>query len=237
MIMGITKVNLNEQVAQIIKSKIVSLEFRPGDRLIVEPLAKEINVSMTPVREGLRNLVFEGLVTYDGKSYSVFNPTKKDVLDISLIRSTLENLAFQLAAVAMTDEEIDEMEKQYVDKCKNTRNQSIDEFIEADMLIHNTVRRCADNPRLRDILRPLQEQDWLIRRWIFVTNYSQDIIDKTFNEHMALIAALRLHDSKKTSHAIEKHMATSKNITLQGLDIFWDEKQEDSKISQSMHTH
>jgi len=63
-----------------LKDQILNLEYYPGDRLVVETLAKKINTSMTPIREGLRNLVFDGFVVYDGKSYSVFNPTKKEMM-------------------------------------------------------------------------------------------------------------------------------------------------------------
>ncbi|MBC7294664.1 MAG: GntR family transcriptional regulator, partial [Thermoleophilia bacterium] len=67
----IIRQSLSQQAGEAIKKRILSLDLPPGTRLVVDTLAEELGVSRTPVREALRELVSQGLVTYDGNSYTV----------------------------------------------------------------------------------------------------------------------------------------------------------------------
>lgn len=227
----IKKTNLNEQVANIIKERINSMDFMPGDRLIVDMLAKEINVSMTPVREGLRNLVFEGLVNYDGKKYSVFNPTRRDAKELLQIREGLEKVAAYQAAINMTDFEIDKLRTEYIKSTEKLGKATIRDFLDSDMLLHNAIRIGSRNSRLIDLLKPFQEQYWLLRRWIFESDYSIIIVNNTVSEHIELIDAIAAHNPKLASSVIDKHLErTIREITEHGLSKMWGES-PDSRIS------
>jgi len=222
----VSKITFSDQATQIIKDRIISLEFKPGTRLIVETLSKEINVSMTPIREGLRSLVYQGLVEYDGKSYSVFNPDAKEVMNICDVRSTLECLSFRLASKHMSDREIQSLIVRYAKLNAATDAMMSRQFIAGDLLIHDTVREHTGNARLQELLLPLQLQYWLIRSWIFKKEYSSVVIQRTNEEHKNILEALKHRDEESLVKLVKVHMQRGRDFTLMSLDRFLDHGNE-----------
>lgn len=86
--------------------------YASGARFNVRQLAKDLNMSITPVREALRILQANGLVSYDEhRSISATELTPVDVDEIYTLRSMLEGLAAEWAAQRRTDEELELMKK------------------------------------------------------------------------------------------------------------------------------
>jgi DNA-binding GntR family transcriptional regulator len=82
---------------------IVSGELRPGARLTEEPLTRELGVSRVPLREAMRMLEREGLITTVPRRGSVVTAlTHEDVHEILTLRATLERMAIELA-IPLTD--------------------------------------------------------------------------------------------------------------------------------------
>lgn len=87
-----------------IRSKILTDEFRPGQKLSEIQLSREYGCSRTPVREILKRLENDGLIIIKPKSGTyVKNETQKDFIDLMQVRASLEQLAFNLAIVNMKD--------------------------------------------------------------------------------------------------------------------------------------
>lgn len=230
--MSVSRVNLNEQVAIILKDQILNLEYYPGDRLVVETLAKKINTSMTPIREGLRNLVFDGFVVYDGKSYSVFNPTKKEMMNLFSIRRVLEKVAAIQASENMEESEIDELIRYYDRKTSDLSNYSVNDFFQDDVEIHTKICQGTKNSKLINILIPLQEQNWFIRRCIFLSDYNEEIVRKTVSDHKTLLQSIKNRNSKDSEMIMGQHMdRTGKELEYHGWDLY---SSEDMPISAMM---
>jgi DNA-binding GntR family transcriptional regulator len=104
--------SLREQVAERIRNAIVSGRFRPGDRLIERELCELISVSRTSVREALRELESEGLITMlpnrGGPIVSVVDATTAE--SIYQVRAVLEGLAAQLFAMRASDAQLRQVE-------------------------------------------------------------------------------------------------------------------------------
>jgi DNA-binding GntR family transcriptional regulator len=91
---------------EALREKIEAGEVGPGDRFDVRRLAKELSMSITPVREALRVLQADGLVVYDEhRSISPLELTVDEAGELYLLRSTLESLATKLAASRMTSQD------------------------------------------------------------------------------------------------------------------------------------
>lgn len=218
--MSVSRVNLNEQVASILKEQILDLEYFPGDRLVVETLAKKINTSMTPIREGLRNLVFDGFVVYDGKSYSVFNPTKREMMNLFSVRRVLEKVAARQAAENMDESEIDELIEYYDRKTADTSNYLVNDFFKDDVEIHTSICQGTKNSKLINILIPLQEQNWFIRRCIFLADYTEEIVNKTISDHKALLQSIKNRNVEEAEAIMDHHMdRTGQELEHHGWDL------------------
>ncbi|KAB2362945.1 GntR family transcriptional regulator, partial [Actinomadura montaniterrae] len=87
------------RVARLIRDDILDGVRPPGDRLVERDLADELGVSRVPVRDALKTLVSEGLVTLRPRTWAVVREfTASDIADLREVRSALEVLTFKLAA-------------------------------------------------------------------------------------------------------------------------------------------
>lgn len=208
---------LCDEVTRIIKLRIFNLEYPRGSRLLVENLANDLNVSMTPVREGLRSLVAEGLVLYDGKRYSVFNPTEKEINDIFNVRRMLERLAAMLAARHMREEDVTYLLELFNhDELPNyIENQA--EFIKVDKIFHAKILEGADNARLGQMLATVVEQCWLIRAWCYSHVFPAWYVEQTTEEHIRILKAIREQDVDTSGLAMEQHIAHGEKRTWEAL--------------------
>ncbi|MBI9093873.1 MAG: GntR family transcriptional regulator [Sphaerochaeta sp.] len=209
----------------IIKKRIFSLEYNRGDRLLVESLAQQLDVSMTPVREGLKGLVAEGLVVYDGKSYSVFDPNEKEMAEIFSIRRSLERLSASLAAENMKISDIEALYSIFSESSISRCIADHSEMIRIDKLFHKKILEGSNNKRLKTMLGTIEEQCWLIRAWGYSRSFPQWYIEKTAEEHMAVLELIKNHDPEKAAKTMEEHIINGEKRTWESLKekLFTDE--------------
>ena len=87
-----------------LRAQIIAKKRRPGERLPEETIARELDVSRTPVREAIRRLATEGLVTLiPNAGARLANPSRREIIDTYEVREYLECLAARKAAVNITE--------------------------------------------------------------------------------------------------------------------------------------
>src|SRR5689334_20370456 len=98
--------SLGQEVAALIKQAIAEGALAPGERIVESKLAQELGLSLTPVREAVRELVGEGILTISpnrGPSVRVLSP--EDAFELYSLRAMLEGLAIRLAITRASVEE------------------------------------------------------------------------------------------------------------------------------------
>jgi DNA-binding GntR family transcriptional regulator len=96
------------RVARVVREEIVDGTRPPGSRLVERDLAGELGVSRIPVRDALRTLIAEGLVTPRPRTWAVVREfTDADVAHLQEVRSATEPLLFALAAERRSDAQLD----------------------------------------------------------------------------------------------------------------------------------
>ena len=101
--------SMQNQAYQFIRKKIERCEYAPNDMLSESLLREELGFSRTPVREALRQLELEGLVSIiPNRGAFVTGISNKDIKDIYLIRSLLEGLCARWAAENISEEKLTE---------------------------------------------------------------------------------------------------------------------------------
>ena len=104
--------SLGGRVFQKIREDILSGKYQEHDELREAALGKELGVSRTPVREALRQLELEGLVTIiPNRGAYVTGISQKDIWDIYSLRSLLEGMCARWAVEHITEEQLDELEE------------------------------------------------------------------------------------------------------------------------------
>ena len=104
--------SLGSRVFQKIRDNILNGTYKENDELRETAIGKELGVSRTPVREALRQLELEGLVTIiPNRGAYVSGISHKDIWDIYKIRSMLEGLCARWGAEHITEEQLDQLEE------------------------------------------------------------------------------------------------------------------------------
>lgn len=135
-----SKRTLREQLAEILRNQILSAEIAPGERIIEEEISKKYQVSRGPVREALRQIEEEGLVTYiPHKGCVVKILTHEEMSEAYLIRSTLEGLAVKIYAGKMSREGRDRLQESIRDMQEAAKEKKLYEIITADEYFHETI--------------------------------------------------------------------------------------------------
>jgi DNA-binding GntR family transcriptional regulator len=138
-----------EEVVRGVRSMIMSAEFRPGQRLIEEPLAERFGVSRPPIREALRVLQRDGIVTsIPRKGFIVIPITAEDVREIYELRWILERSALEIA-VPLTDlHDLDPLAGGIERMNADSAQSDPDEMLAANSEFHEALVDLAGNTRL-----------------------------------------------------------------------------------------
>ncbi len=216
---GIQKKNLSEQVADTIKSRILSLHYKPGTRFVIESLSAELGISVTPVRDGIRELVTQGFIGYDGNSYKVRTYTRAEIDDLFVIRTALEVLATQLAAKRASDEEISALRAVCARSEAAIQQGRFEALTNLDIELHEFIARCAGNEQLGRILHNIRERSWHIRRWVFGLSRHERDENSALAEHRAIIDRLAACEADAAARCMREHMENAERRTLDMLPV------------------
>lgn len=109
---------LRDVVFNTLRESILKGEMKPGERLMEIHLANKLGVSRTPIREAIRKLELEGLVTMiPRRGAEVAQITAKSLRDVLEVRQALDALAMELACERISEEEIGKLRQ----ACDNLR--------------------------------------------------------------------------------------------------------------------
>ncbi|ARP88129.1 GntR family transcriptional regulator [Bordetella genomosp. 9] len=146
-----------------LRERILSGEFTPGDRLVEGRLSDEMGVSRIPVREALRALAAEGLVTIEprrGASVAVLSDAVAH--DMIEVRATLEGLNAKLAAQRRDQSTVARLQA-FLDEGNNAaRADSLERFLALNSEFHEMLATIAGNVVLTDLMRSLRDRTALL---------------------------------------------------------------------------
>ena len=157
--------SLRDYARNAIRERIMTVDLKPGQRLVERDLAADLAVSRIPLREALRMLAAEGLILLiPGKGALVAPFGPEDVTHLFDVREVLESLAAQLAATRATAESIKPL-----NDCLDQSRAAIaagdtQGIAAANAAFHAEVVALAGNPLLSSIMGPLASRvEWLFR--------------------------------------------------------------------------
>ena len=143
----------SDHAYRLIRAQILSGERQGGDWLREGDLAESVGVSRTPVREALRRLTAEGLVSYErNRGVQVAAWTAEDLNEIFSLRSLLEPWACRLAATAATVD-LDELDRLAHDMDAAARGSvaDVDRITELNNRFHRLILEGSNNRRLGSV--------------------------------------------------------------------------------------
>ena len=202
--------SLRGHVFQSIRDKILNGTYKEHEELREVALGKELGVSRTPVREALRQLELEGLVTIiPNKGAFVTGITQKDIQDIYEMRFMLEGLCARWATEHITEEQLEELEEIiFLSEFHSRRyGSSADQVTELDGRFHRI---------LSHVLTDFHRYSLMARRSSMV---SEERARKSIREHKQILRAIRDKDANLAEQLANEHVLhVMQNLRRQGTE-------------------
>jgi DNA-binding GntR family transcriptional regulator len=196
---------LADRAYAALRDRIVSLRIAPGAPINEDALGRELEMGRTPVREAIKRLALENLVTVfprRGTFASEINIT--DLAHISDVRRQLEGHAAFRAAERLTAARRDELEA-LLARIDGPGDATHDELMQLDAEIHRFVYRCTANPYLEETLA--RYFNLSLRIWYLVLDRLPHLTERV-REHRALLEAIRDGDAERARRIAAEHVGT-----------------------------
>jgi DNA-binding GntR family transcriptional regulator len=197
---------LYEEVAEALRQRIFARELKPGDWIDELKIAEEYGISRTPLREALKVLAAEGLVTMKVRRGAyVTEVSHKDLADVYHLLALLESDAAGVAASRASDEQLAELQALHDDLEKSGKKglKDKDNFFAINEQFHQLILSIADN-RFRDQMVADLRKVMKLNRAQSLTREGR--IEHSLEEHRAIMAALAKRDGKASSKAMQAHI-------------------------------
>lgn len=202
--MGEDNYSLSSRVFHMIREDILSGKYQNGGELKEKTIGEEIGVSRTPVREALRQLELEGLVTIiPNKGAYVVGLSQKDVRDIYEIRSRLEGLCASWAAEEISKEQLNELEENIYLSDFHASKGNFEQILELDNKFHETLYIASGSKELRHILSDFHHYVQRVRK---ITLAGMQRVLCSNEEHRRIVEALKIHDPRLAEREANQHL-------------------------------
>lgn len=219
----IQKRPLKEEIFGVLHEKIISGVYKPGDWLRQDDIATQLGVSMTPVREALDLLVSAGLaerVPYRG--VRVREMSTQDVVEAYGLRLMLEAVIAQEAARNITSEQVAGLEGILEQMKKHETLKDVSSERQSSRQFHTAVAESTRNDLLIKLYAVVTNAfpDWLLYEALF--RYPELLADSmlnTYNEHVAIVDALKNGDREIAVQKSIEHLMESGKWLTEYLDI------------------
>ena len=216
-IQAVGRQTLTERVYGMLLEGICSRELPPGQKLVIDALAREMGVSITPVREALRRLQREGLVTeipYSGMHVSQL--AINEIRELFAIRGVLEGYALRLITDTLTDKDFDLIDGELEQLEKVTRTGDTAAFRHHNFHFHSTLLRGDIGQALREMIDQLTRNTERYRAAGAVL--SQDYLDSAQAEHRELVSLLKERRAVEAETLARQHALTFANHLMSHLE-------------------
>jgi DNA-binding GntR family transcriptional regulator len=203
------KQSTHEMVAAVLREAITAGVLKANQPLPQDEIASQLRVSHIPVREALRQLQSEGLVSYQAnRGATVTALTPDEIKEIYEIRVILETAAIRRAAPRLSAETLAEAART-LDAAERATESSVWGALDVDF--HRLVYALDDRPRMDELITGLLRR--VDRYWTLhgLMLKHRDTFDR---EHHGILEALQHRDGDVAAHILEQHLAGAAQLLI-----------------------
>ncbi|BDT75261.1 GntR family transcriptional regulator [Polynucleobacter sp. KF022] len=202
-----TKLNnrpLYEDVADRLREQIFSKQLAPGSWLDEQSLADQFGISRTPMREAIKVLASEGLVTIKMRRGAyVTEVIRKDLEQIFTILALLEGQAAKETAFKATEAELNLLDHLHHRLEKAAADRDIEQFFEINGKFHELIQEIAGNRWMNGVIADLRKVLKLHRRDSLT---STGRLQNSLVEHREILRSILKRDEHAAEQAMRKHL-------------------------------
>ena len=176
---------LSDRLREAVEEEIATGQLLPGSRLDEVELARRFNVSRTPIREALNLLLGEGLI------------------EMFEVMAELEAMCVQLATRRMSDDELAAIDSAHAACRGAVASRDADAYFYANERFHYAIYAASHNTFLAEEAAALQRK---LRPYRRLQLRVRNRIQRSFEEHQAIVDALRKGDAEKAALSVRNHV-------------------------------
>jgi len=193
---------LYEQVAERLRGRILAHTLAPGSWIDEQALAAEYGISRTPLREALKVLATEGLVTMKlRRGAYVTEVSERDLSEVFHLLALLESDAARIVAQRASAAEITELQALHAELEATVADR--DRFFAANERFHMRLLEMADNRWRVQLVTDLRKVMKLNRHQSL---FKQGRLEASLKEHRQIMAALKAHNGERAQALMQAHL-------------------------------
>lgn len=209
----LAKASMGEKVVTELRMRIISKDIKDETVLSENQLAKEYQVSRSPIREALRVLINENLVRPERMGAVVIGISEKDIEEIYDIRLMIESFVFQRLLKKDNAQLIGELNK-IIEMMKiAVKYNDVDEFSLLDIEFHETIIQSINHDYMAMLwsnLKPVMECLILLSMRYRIKENAEDF-DRVIKNHDLIIEAITNKDSELIKQAFYQNFNDVQN--------------------------
>ncbi|THF63976.1 GntR family transcriptional regulator [Pseudothauera nasutitermitis] len=195
---------LYQEVAERLRQRIFSHELPPGTWVDEQALAEQYGISRTPLREALKVLASEGLVTLKPRrGCYVTEISERDLDEIFTVMALLEGQCARATAQRASDTGLARLRQIHAELERAARTGDINGFFEANQAFHHELQEIADNRWLLQVIADLRKVIKLSRHHSL---FSEGRLEQSLAEHRAILDALLARDADAAELRMQEHI-------------------------------
>jgi DNA-binding GntR family transcriptional regulator len=201
---------LSDYVADQLRQAILAGQLKPNERLVEQEVAKRLQTSRGPVRDGIKRLESEGLVVRQShRGAFVSQLHLEDFLEIYTLRETLETLAIQWTIQNASDSQLDRL-TDIVSAMQSMSHHDYNqgEATDLDLAFHHTLCQISGHKRVVNVWESMSGQIRLVVLKHRLT-HPDDLRQHSVTWHGQIVAALRNRDAEQAVGELRAHTAAS----------------------------
>lgn len=203
-LLGLDRTNLRQQALTALRRAITAGELPPGTHLVETELSEMLQISRGTLREALRELQQQGLVSAGPRGrLSVRSLEPREIQDIFTVRAALESLAARL--LSNRDDRGDAVDtlRRAMEEMARAEKRGLEEQIEADLEFHRTLCLLTGNETL---LQSWQSLEGSIRMSIMFAGIGRAVRNMGIDRHAEIVDAIESGDADRARITIIAHM-------------------------------
>lgn len=202
---------LYEDVAERLREQIFSHELAPGSWLDEQNLAIAFGISRTPMREAIKVLASEGLVTTKmNKGAYVTEVDRRDLEQIFTVLSLLEGQAAKETAIKASEAQLTQLDNLHHRLEKAAADRDTEQFFEINVKFHDLIQEIAGNKWMNGVIEDLRKVLKLQRRDSLTRSGR---LLSSLVEHREILQAILKRDPQAAELAMRKHLTRGLEAT------------------------
>lgn len=195
---------LHEKVVDQLREMIFTGELEGESRVPEKLLCERFGISRTPLREALKVLAREGLISLlPNRGARVTKLTPADIDEVFPVMGALEAVAGEAACRKISEEGIAEVRALHYQMALHHTRGERPEYFQLNQKIHEKILEAAENPTLTQLYKGLS---FRIRRARYMANITQERWDQAMREHETILDALAARQGEKLGALLKSHL-------------------------------